>query len=228
MSEFSPRSMLIRALKTYDASRPRSQQEEVGPSAIYGCERQVYHQLKGTRITNFDTDVLAALLGTFIHTGIEKALETEDPFGDNFLKEVAVAFNGLPGHVDLFVKNMAIVVDWKTTTKAKLKGDSFPTDQYIYQVHVYGYLLKQAGHDVKKVAMVAVPRDGRMDQIAEYIADYDEEIALRGIAWLDRIKKIVADGGKAPEPSKSKTFCQFYCPFYDPTAKVGCPSMGGR
>lgn len=220
--------MLIRALKNYDASRPRSQQEEIGPSAIYGCERQVYHQLKGTPKTNKDTDVLAALLGTFIHTGIEKAIASEDPFGDNFLKEVAVMFNGLPGHVDLFVKNMAIVVDWKTTTKNKLKSDNFPTDQYIYQVHVYGYLLKQAGHDVKKVAMVAVPRDGRMDQIAEYIADYDEEIALRGIAWLNRIKAIVAEDGKAPEPQKSKTFCKFYCPWFDESAKVGCPSMGGR
>lgn len=228
MSEFSPRSMLIRALKNYDASRPRSQQEEVGPSSIYGCERQVYHQLKGTPKTNRDTDVLAALLGTFIHTGIEKAIESEDPFGDNFLKEIEVAFNGLPGHVDLFIKNMAIVVDWKTTSKKKLKGDSFPSPQYIYQVHVYGYLLKQAGHDVKKVAMVAVPRDGRMDEIAEYIADYDEAIALKGIAWLDNIRKIVAEDGRPPEPQKSKTFCELYCEWYDPTAKVGCPSKGGR
>lgn len=220
--------MLIRALKNYEASRPRSQQQEVGPSAVYGCERQVYHQIKGTPKTNPNTDVLAALLGTFIHTGIEKAIESEDPFGDNFLKEVGVAFNGLPGHVDLFIKNMAIVVDWKTTSKKKLKDDNFPTPQYVYQAQIYGYLLKQAGHEVKKVAIVGIPRDGRMDEIVEWVADYSEEVALKGIAWLDAIKKIVAEDGKPPEPSKSKTFCALYCPWYDPSAKVGCPSKGGR
>lgn len=228
MSEFSPRSMLIRALKNYDASRPRSQQEEVGPSAIYGCERQVYHQLKGTPKTNKDTKILQALLGTFIHEGIEKAIASEDPFGDNFLKEIGVRQGDLPGHIDLYVKNHAVLVDWKTSTKSKIKS-SFPTAQYIYQVQVYGYLLKHdKGEDVKKVSIVAVPRDGTEDDIAEFIGDYDEEIALKGIAWLDAIRKIVAEDGRAPEPQKSKTFCKFYCPWFDESAKVGCPSMGGR
>ena len=230
MSNFSAATMLERALEAYSEARPRQQQVEIGPSSIHSCARQVYHQIAGTFKTNPNTDFLPALMGTAIHELIEKALAHEDVFGDDFLKEIEVEYQGLKGHVDLYIKSQKTVVDWKTSTKKNLKGDYFPSAQYIYQVHVYAYLLKMAkGLEVETVKVVGLARDGRLTDIVEYSAPYDEELALAGIKWLADIREIVATDGRKPEPEKNaKTFCAIYCPWYDETAKIGCPGMKGR
>ena len=115
-----------------------------------------------------------------------------------------------------------MVTDWKSS---KLSNYSkFPSKQYQYQVHIYAYLLKMAkGYDVKKVSIVSLPRDGKLSQCVEYLADYDEEFALEGIAWLADIKRR-AEEKDIPEPEEFKSFCSGYCPFYDPTGLNGCPS----
>ena len=222
--------MLESALESYDASRPRSKQAEIGPSSIYSCRRQVYHQIKGTYKTNQNINFLPALMGTAIHSLIEEALIHEDVFGDDFLKEVEVEYDGLKGHVDLYIKSKKMVVDWKTTTKKNLKGDFFPSANYIYQIHIYGYLLKYGlGLEVETVSLVALARDGGLSDIAEYTAPYNEALALEGIKWLREIEEIVATDGKAPEPERhAKSYCSLYCPFYDQTAQIGCPGMPGR
>ena len=227
MSNFSPRSMLIQALRAHDAERPRSLQEEIGPSSAFTCAREVWHKFNKTPITNKETNILPALMGTWIHKGIEEAISNKrvDPFGV-FLKEIEVRQGDLPGHVDLFIEHYAIVVDWKTSTKKRLKSDNFPDANYIYQAQIYGYLLrKDKGFDVKKVAIVALPRDGGINDIVEFIKDYDEDVALKGIEWIENAKH----SKEKPEPTKdAKTYCQFYCDFYDSTATVGCPGTRGR
>lgn len=221
MSDFSPRQMLQTSLTIYQNSRERSQQKAVGVSSIGGCARKVYYQLIEQPEVN-ETEILASLLGTFIHAGIEKAITNQDPFGDNFLIEEPVEYNGLPGHVDLYIKDQAMVVDWKSSKLANYKD--FPSKQYRYQVHIYAYLFKMSrGFDVKKVAIVSLPRDGKMPQMVEYLADYDEALALEGIAWLEDVKKR-AEEKNIPEPEEYKSFCNLYCPFYDPTGVNGCPS----
>jgi len=226
MSDFDPRELLTRALTNYNNSRERTQQTVIGPSSIGDCRRKVYHQIKGTLETNPNTEILAALMGTFIHTGIEKALEAEDPFGTEFLKEVEVFYNDMPGHVDLYIRKHKMVVDWKTSKLKNLKD--FPSQQNIWQVQNYGMMLKARGEEVEKVAVVVIPRDGRMDQIGSWVGDYDEEQALKGQDWLDEIREIVDMGWKPPEPEKSLAFCPKYCPWFDPSATVGCPSNGRR
>ena len=230
MSQFSPTSMLERALENYHYSRPRSQQIEVGPSSIHTCARQVYHQIKGTFKTNTDINFLPALMGTAIHTLIEEAISSEDVFGDDFLKETEVEYEGLKGHVDLYIKSQKMVVDWKTSTKKNLTTRFFPSPNYIYQVQVYGYLLKKSmGLEVEKVSLVALARDGGLQDIIHHTVAYDEEIALAGIKWLNDIKEIVASNKTAPAPEKdARTFCRLYCSYFDETAKVGCPGAKGR
>lgn len=222
--EFSPKAMLIRALNELDNSRARSQQTEIGPSSLGDCRRKVYHQIKGTPETNPNQEKLAAILGTFIHTGIEKAIASQDPFGNNFLTEIATSYSGMPGHVDLFIKDVALVVDWKTQKLSNLRD--FPTQAQIWQVQTYGLMLSRQGYDVKKVSLVVIPRDGRMDQIAEYIADFDPIEAMDGLNWLDEIYEIVDRKMKPPRPERNaKQFCTRYCGFYDETAKIGCPGL---
>jgi len=214
--------MLIKSLEAFDSQRDRSQQVEVGPSAIGGCRRQVYHILKQSPKVNSDTESLASILGTFIHSGIAEAIKREDPFGDNFIIEQEVTFGNLKGHVDLFIKDLGMVVDWKTTKKTSLRY--FPKLQQRMQVQVYGYLLAQNGHEVKNVALVAIPRDGIMTEIRAHVEAYDEALALEGLAWLNDLRALVALNGPAPEPTERLNFCAAYCDYYDPTGEVGCPS----
>jgi hypothetical protein len=214
--------MLIKSLEAFDSQRDRSQQVEVGPSAIGGCRRQVYHILKQSPKVNSDTESLASILGTFIHAGIAEAIKREDPFGDNFIIEQEVTFGNLKGHVDLFIKDLGMVVDWKTTKKTSLRY--FPKLQQRMQVQVYGYLLAQNGHEVKNVALVAIPRDGIMTEIRAHVEAYDEALALEGLAWLNDLRALVALNGPVPEPTERLNFCAAYCDFYDPTGEVGCPS----
>lgn len=215
--------MLIKSLEAFDSQRDRSQQIEVGPSAIGGCRRQVYHILKESPKVNTQTESLASILGTFIHAGIAEAIKREDPFGDNFIIEQEVTFGNLKGHVDLFIKDLGLVVDWKTTKKASLRY--FPKLQQRLQVQVYGYLLSQNGHEVKNVSLVAIPRDGIMTEIRAHVEPYDEALALEGLTWLNDLRALVAQNGPAPEPTERLNFCANYCDYYDPTGEIGCPSM---
>jgi CRISPR/Cas system-associated exonuclease Cas4 (RecB family) len=216
--------MLTKSLLAYDGQRDRSQQVEVGPSSILGCRRRVWHDLVQTPKTNQNTEHLAAILGTFIHSGIEKSIRREDPFGDNFLIELEVAHEGLKGHVDLFIRDQGLVVDWKTTKNKSLRY--FPSDQQKMQVQIYGYLLAQNGYEVKQVALCAIPRDGEMADIKTHIEDYNPEVALAGIAWLNEIKDLVKNGEVPPSPTERLYFCTRYCSYFDPSGEVGCPSIG--
>jgi len=229
MTDFDPRQLLIRGLTNWHNGRARSLQTVVGPSSIGDCRRKVYHQLKHTPETNPDTELLASILGTFIHEGIEKALREEDsPFAESkqFLLEHESHYFEMPGHIDFFHKGFATVVDWKTSVKKNLKN--FPSQNNIWQSQNYGLMLEEEGHEVKKVAIVVIPRDGRMDEIAQWIGDYDREEALKGQDWLDEIIDIVDSGWKPPEPERSLAFCPRYCPYWDSSAKIGCPSNGRR
>ena len=214
--------ILVKSLNAYDAQRDRSQQVEVGPSSIGGCKRRVWHDLKQTPKTNENTDSLAAILGTFIHAGIEKSIVREDPFGDNFLIEQEVTFGDLKGHVDLFIRDQGIVVDWKTTKIKSLRY--FPSPQQRMQVQVYGFLLSQNGHEVRQVSLVAIPRDGEMADIKVHIEDYDPAIAQQGLDWLAEVKAVVENNEPAPAPSERIFFCSRFCNYFDPTGEVGCPS----
>ena len=80
------KEMLAKAVTAYDGQRDRSKQVKIGPSAIGGCRRRVYHNIMRTPTTN-DTSMnsLPAIMGTYIHAGIAEAITREDPFGDNFL-----------------------------------------------------------------------------------------------------------------------------------------------
>ena len=149
------REVLMDALKSYDNNRERSQQTEIGVSQLGGCRTQVWLQ-HNKALGGNPTYRLPSLMGTAIHTLIESALSAYS-FGDYKL-ETAVEFEGLPGHIDWYIPETGSVVDWKTT---KLKNlDYFPSTQQRWQVHTYGYLLAQNGHEVKNVTLVAIPRDG--------------------------------------------------------------------
>ena len=218
--------MLADSLTAHDRQRDRSKQKAIGPSAIGGCARRVWHQLVDTEETNHLDGSLAAIMGTYIHSGIADAIRREDPFGDNFLIEQRLEHPVITGNVDLFVKDEGHVVDWKTTTKKSLRY--FPSQAQRWQVQIYGWLLSEQGYIVRKVSLVAISRDGEMEDIRVHTEDYDPDAALQGLLWLENVRGIVEEGGPAPAPEKSFSFCHKYCPYYNadaaPDGSTGCPS----
>ena len=214
--------MVSKSLQGYDAQRDRSLQVDIGPSSLGGCRRRVWHDLMQSPKLN-PTESLGAILGTFIHAGMEKVMKRQDPFGDNYLIEIEVEHDGLRGHCDLFIKELGLVVDFKTSTKSGLR---YLNDrQKMWQIHTYGYLLSQNGYDVKEVALVGIPRDGKMGDIKIVQEPYSELTAREALAWLADIKERVATNAEPPAPEKYVAFCRDYCPYFDPSEVQGCPGM---
>ena len=201
--------MLLKALSNYDKTRERSQQKQIGVSQLGGCRRQVWFQLNDTEKTN-DTLKLPALMGTGIHKMIEEALllDVKQNWSE-YQIEVEVEYDGLKGHIDLYIPEIGAVIDWKTTKVKNL--DYFPSKQQRWQVHTYAYLLEKNGHNPKTVTLVAIPRDGDERQIKVHTEEYSEDIAVEAWAWY---KDLLARTDM-PEPERyAAQFCKFYCPYY--------------
>lgn len=206
-------------LKVLGSGKARDAQTRVGPSELGGCRRRVYERLHGTPSCN-TTLRMAAWMGTAIHEELRKAVKREDPFGDRYLTEVEVSVDdpggiSLTGHVDVFDKQTGEVIDWKTTTKAKLAD--FPSRQQMWQVHVYGWLLSRNGYAVNTVTLVGIPRDADERYVKTYSVPYDPEIAFEALGWLAQVQGLES----APEPEMHPNFCKHYCQFWGP--EHGCP-----
>ena len=196
---------LITALRNKDSGRARSLQPEIGPSELGSCRRKVFYRLNSQPETNANDLKLAAIMGTAIHTEIEAALRKADPKGIKFWLETEVAFNGMKAHVDCYIPEEKMIVDWKTV-KSKTLG-YFPSKQQIWQVQTYGYLMKHgAGNPVETVALVAISRDGDERDVIMHSEPYNESIALEALAWLEQIKATTT----VPEPEKDAvSYCRF-------------------
>jgi len=216
----NPKDLLLTVLHEKDANKSRSKQTQVGPSEIGGCKRKVWYRLNEQPETNFELKKLAAIMGTAIHSEIEKSIEAIDPKGEKYWVETEVEYDGIKAHIDLFIPETGSVVDWKTV---KLKNLSyFPSNQQRWQVQVYGYLLEKSGKaKVKDVNLVAIARDGDEDNVRIHTEPYDETMALAALAWLDNVKKSTT----LPEPEKDASFCKNYCQYYDATEEMGCGGL---
>ncbi len=210
-----PKELLLNALRAKDAGRSRSTQVQIGPSELGGCRRKVWYRLNDQPETNDNEMKLAAIMGTAIHAAIEEAL-SNDP---NVLIETEVEYNGMKAHVDCFVPGTGDVIDWKTS---KVKNLSyFPSTQQRWQVQTYGYLLAKNGHDVKRVSLVAIARDGDERDVKVHTEEYNEEMALEALAWLEGVKAST----EAPQPEREENYCKFYCKFYDASGQLGCVGL---
>ena len=216
----NPKEFLLEVLHQKDANKSRSKQTQVGPSEIGGCRRKVWYRLNAQPETNFELKKLAAIMGTAIHSEIEKSIEAIDPKGEKYWVETEVEYGGIKAHIDLFIPGTGDVVDWKTV---KVKNLSyFPSMQQRWQVQVYGYLLEKSGKaKVKNVNLVAIARDGDEGDVRLHSEPYDEAMALEALAWLEEVKGSVTP----PSPEKDENFCKHYCQFYDPSGEMGCVGL---
>ena len=200
------KEIFMEALVKYDNRRARSNQKEIGVSQVGGCRRAVWFQLHDEPKVN-QTLRLPSIMGTALHTHIEKALSHYDFAA--FDLEVEVEFEGLKGHMDCYIPEIGAVVDWKTTKKSSLA--KFPDDQQRWQVQLYGYLLSKTGRKIETVTLFAIPRDGDERHIVVHTEKYDEAIAKEALAWLAEVKAM-----EMPPPAERPAFnyCQHYCPYF--------------
>jgi len=210
-----PKELLLNALRAKDAGRSRSTQVQIGPSELGGCRRKVWYRLNDQPETNDNEMKLAAIMGTAIHAAIEESLANNK----DVLIETEVEYNGMKAHVDCFVPGTGDVIDWKTS---KVKNLSyFPSTQQRWQVQTYGYLLARNGYDVKRVSLVAIARDGDERDVKVHTEEYNEEMALEALAWLEGVKAST----EAPQPEREENYCKFYCKFYDASGQLGCVGL---
>jgi CRISPR/Cas system-associated exonuclease Cas4 (RecB family) len=216
----NPKDLLLTVLHEKDANKSRSKQTQVGPSEIGGCRRKVWYRLNDQPETNFQLKKLAAIMGTAIHSEIEKSIEAVDPKGEKYWVETEVEYDGIKAHIDLFIPETGSVVDWKTV---KVKNLSyFPSAQQRWQVQVYGYLLEKSGKaKVKDVNLVAIARDGDESDVRIHTEPYDEVMALEALQWLANVKALT----EAPAPEKDANFCKNYCQYYDASGEMGCVGL---
>lgn len=210
---------LIKIITTSGKKTSRSQQQTVGPSEVGGCPRRLWYKLHNQEVTNENTLSLASILGTSIHSHIQKIFYEQDPFAERFLleQEFESPEDDLIGHVDMYDKINEEIIDWKTSTKSNL-GRYFPSKPQRWQVQLYGYLVNRGGYPVKTVTLVGIPRDGDERDIVYHSEPFSPDVCKEALTWLSQVR-----GSEFPPPAeKDPVFCKNYCGFYDPTGVKGC------
>lgn len=223
-----------------DRSRPRSRQVAIGPSELGGtCDRRLAMRLAGVRGSNTRVDPWAAIVGTAIHVSMEEFIKTanerERAAGrpPRWLSERRVNVDRfVSGTSDAFHLPTGTVVDWKSfgAAAAERLETHGPSDSYITQAQLYGKGYVNAGLSVRKVALVFLPRAGRLGDMAYFEWEYDVNVANRAIARMWRIAKQVSEardrmGTEAvwgEIPSEPSSLCG-WCPYFSRWAQKDNP-----
>jgi hypothetical protein len=229
-------SDLTDVIKWTESHSARSVQKSIGPSELGSlCDRKIAYRLAGVPEANWWSDPLPAIVGTAVHAWLEKAVNRfqEVHFMERWKTELTVQPDPMvTGHMDLYDSEIQAVIDWKTVSPTKLKAwkADGPPEHYKDQVNLYGRGAVNAGAQVAKVVLVAVPRSGWLRDMQIWVDDYRPE---RAQAALDRMYKIAGtliDMGEdlsfeaiPAAPSGECAFCPWYKGGSDRASMSGCP-----
>ncbi len=142
---------------------------------------------------------MGAKIGTAIHSFLESAIDSSsDDLLSNAIVEKKIKLGSLDGYGDIHSKPDLVLpssrhlIDWKTSTRAKVKklqnltdglkddpASAFTLKKYIGQTQLYAWGMTQAGIPIEKATLVFINRDGTYENdIWTYTLDYNEDIAL--------------------------------------------------
>ena len=176
-----------------------------------------------------------------MHGWLDRAVNAwmKENGAEKFLTETELSFNEfVEGHSDLYSKDDAAVIDWKSAgpdvmKKVKKEG---PSAGYQIQTHIYGLMFEQRGYPVRKVSLVFLPRAGRLWDMYVWSADYDRNVAISAMDRMYRIAQQIVSMDILnqshlweqvdPVFSNSCGFCPMYDPGRDPERgadDTGCP-----
>jgi len=228
-------SDLTDVIKWTDNNSTRSVQKTIGPSELGSlCDRRIAYRLADAPEINYWSDPLPAIVGTAVHGWLEKAVNSFQKihFMDRWVTELTVHPDPLvKGHMDLYDNQYKAVIDWKTVSPTKLKTwkSSGPPEHYKDQVNLYGKGALNAGLEVFKVVLIAVPRSGFLKDMQIWVDDYRPERAEAALARMYDIANAMIKAGDdlAMEeiPAAPGSECS-YCPWYrggtGPANMSGC------
>lgn len=194
----------------------RDKQRKVGASQISDpCTRHLAHALAGTEQAP-QKYWLGGKIGTSIHAFIESAIAvSNDPNLADAIVERKIELGDVPGYglvsskPDLLLANHNLLVDWKTTTRAKIKkikdftdgikqdtASQYTVEKYLGQANLYAWGLNKSGYEIDDIALVFINRDGTYENdIYPLVTKYDEPFAVGLWDRLVSIWKIIEAGG---------------------------------
>jgi hypothetical protein len=177
----------------------RDKQRKVGASQISDpCTRHLAHALVRTEEAQ-QKYWLGAKIGTAIHGFIEHGIsKSSDTRLANALIECKIELGDVPGYgsisssPDLVLADSGLLVDHKTTTRAKIKkirnhvdgikldaGTEYTLQKYLGQANLYAWgRNKNYGDKIDQIAISFINRDGTNE--ADFyclLVDYDEQFA---------------------------------------------------
>ncbi len=237
---------ILKFVREYDRSRPRSRQKHLGPSEIGSpCVRQLGMKLAGVEPVNETADPWFPIVGTAVHAWLATALDWYQynvlgctPDNPRFVIEQRVHADSEGGYstsgsTDVFDTLYNRVVDWKivgTTTMRKVERGATPEEkvgpQYHVQAMTYGKGWKQRGFDVDSVLIAFLPRSNFLHKMRLVEMPFDQSVADRAqlrLAAIDEARKLV------PPHTLPAGDCSVWCPFYRPKVELGptsCPGHG--
>ena len=204
---------IIKHVRDYDASRPRSLQAEPGWSEVGGCRAYLGFRLDGAWESD-ETDSWGATRGTAVH----KYLETIFSDLPGFRTEVTTRYRGIPGHADLVLIDDTSVTDWKTTKLVNSRlWQSSPEVLWEKRVQANGYAagLVEAGElpEDALVRIAVLPVDGTYADWWCWEETFDRAIADWG---ADRLEQVRADQAAGVSLAKDKPYpyCREWCGFF--------------
>jgi hypothetical protein len=227
------RSEIIKNIRGYANSRPRSLQTTIGPSQVgTPCARQLAFQIGGREPGRDIHDPWPSIVGTATHAWLADAMEWANaqallegkPQPWHIEKKVDVGL-GLRGSCDAFHEPKKTVIDWKvlgdTQHREYATGDM--STVYRVQAHCYGFGYYRAGYDVERVAIGLFGRAKKLSDLHIWSEPFDPEVALRALKRLKIIQQAIA-AGRDPmaipaTPGGACYFCSYkgkaedgYCP----------------
>lgn len=186
----------------------RDKQRKVGASQISDpCTRHLAHALVGTE-QSAQKYWLGGKIGTSIHAFLESAIATssEPTFSDAIVEHKIVlgdvdGYGVVSSKPDLVLPSHNLLVDWKTTSRVKIKkiqnhvdglkqdaASEYTLSKYLGQANLYAWGLNKSGTKIDDIALVFINRDGTYENdIYVLPVPYDEDFA---VALWDRLVSI--------------------------------------
>lgn len=203
------------------ADDERGRQRTIGASQVgTECARQLAFRQAGTRPSNVP-DPLRALVGRGMHGALAGLMERIDCGAGRLLVEQPIRYRGVPGTVDLFDRVDGLVVDWKTTTLAKIKRvrESGPPSSYVVQLQLYAAGLESAGETVRALALCYLPVDGTLVDVFVWRTVPDRRAADAAVDKLNARIGAELESVARPDPStvaaSPSALCR-WCDYYKP------------
>jgi len=236
---------IMQMVRAYDANRPRSLQQFLGPSEIGApCDRQIAMKLAGIPEVNETADPWFPIIGSAVHAWLADAVVWYNdvylgrPTNPRFLVENRVKVTAkeggydTSGHTDVYDADFKRVIDWKivgTTTMRKVKNGATPEEkagpQYTVQGNTYGRGWVEAGYEVKELLICFLPRSNFLKNMQIVQLPFRPELseqALARVAAIDQLRHFI-------QPHEfPASGCSIWCPFYRPSYPLGATSCPGH